>query len=136
MCPRVARPSCDVAGRDLVIPCSRCASFKTKWRCWIGSESRTSWSKVQSFKRLNDRRRQFCSQSINDLLSEVFINQNTSLAPDACVFGPSPLNVIFDSGNIYPSVQECISTLGRTFNVSYVHCPTRRPVGATRYPIV
>ena len=37
-----------------------------------------------------------------DLLNEVFINQNTSLAPDACVFGPSPLNVTFDLGNIYP----------------------------------
>ena len=38
-----------------------------------------------------------------DLLNEVFINQNTSLAPDACVFWPSPLNVTFDLGNIYPS---------------------------------
>ena len=37
-----------------------------------------------------------------DLLNEAFINQNTSLAPDAYVFGPSPLNVTFDLGNIYP----------------------------------
>ena len=47
-----------------------------------------------------------------DLLNEVFINQNTSLAPDACVFGPSPLNVTFDLGNIYPSdVQRVLRSL-------------------------
>ena len=46
-----------------------------------------------------------------DLLNEVFINKNTSLAPDACVFGPSPLNVTFDLGTL----------IHRTFNVSYVH---------------
>ena len=46
-----------------------------------------------------------------DLLNEVFINQNTSLAPDACVFGPSPFNVTFDLGNIYPSdVQRVLIT--------------------------
>ena len=33
-----------------------------------------------------------------DLLNEVFINQNTSLAPDACVFRPSPLNVTLTWG--------------------------------------
>ena len=38
-----------------------------------------------------------------DLLNEVFVNHNTSLAPDAYIFGPSPLNVTFDLGNIYPS---------------------------------
>ena len=62
-----------------------------------------------------------------DLLNEVFIKQNTSLAPDACVFGPSPFNVTFDLGNIYPSDIQ---------RVYYVHCPRRRRVGATRYPIV
>ena len=47
-----------------------------------------------------------------DLLNEVFINQITSLAPDACVFGPSPLNVTFDLGNIYPSdVQRVLRSL-------------------------
>ena len=47
-----------------------------------------------------------------DRLNEVFINQNTSLAPDACVFGPSPLNVTFDLGNIYPSdVQRVLRSL-------------------------
>ena len=46
------------------------------------------------------------------LLNEVFINQNTSLAPDACVFGPSPLNVTFDLRNIYPSdVQRVLRSL-------------------------
>ena len=33
-----------------------------------------------------------------DLLNKVFINQNTSVAPDACIFGSSPLNVTFDLG--------------------------------------
>ena len=47
-----------------------------------------------------------------DLLNEVFINKNTSLAPDACVFGPLPLNVTFDVGNIYPSdVQHVLRSL-------------------------
>ena len=47
-----------------------------------------------------------------NLLNEVFINQNTSLAPDACVFGPSPLNVTFDLGNICPSeVQRVLRSL-------------------------
>ena len=47
-----------------------------------------------------------------DLLKEVVINQKTSLAPDACVFGPSPLNVTFDLGNIYPSgVQRVLCSL-------------------------
>ena len=41
-----------------------------------------------------------------------FTNQNTSLAPDACVFGPSPLNVTFDLGSIYPSdVQRVLPSL-------------------------
>ena len=41
-----------------------------------------------------------------------FINQNTSLAPNACVFGPSPLNVTSDLGNICPSdVQRVLRSL-------------------------
>ena len=68
-----------------------------------------------------------------DLLNEVFINQNTSLAPNTCVFGPSPLYVTstFDLGNI-------ILLVRRTFSMSYVQCPTSHRVGVTslRYPVV
>ena len=38
-----------------------------------------------------------------NLLNDVFVHQNTSLNPDAVVFGPSPLKQTFNLGKISPS---------------------------------
>ena len=74
------------------------------WKCEIGKEMFAMGDRCGKFV--------WKSNAKADLLNEVSTNQNTSLAPDACVFGPSLLNITFELGNIFRSdVQRVLRSL-------------------------